>query len=72
MHATSAIRGVREWRETGSTGRSGKAATCGRGGLKPIATLSSVRIEEQVDITRVELAEMLRSQHGAVFAPSTI
>lgn len=29
-------------------------------------------VEEQVDITLVELAEMLRSQHGAVFAPSTI
>src|SRR3546814_5674998 len=29
-------------------------------------------IEEQVDITLVELAEMLRSEHGAVFAPSTI
>src|SRR3546814_1069204 len=29
-------------------------------------------IEEEVDITLVELAEMLRSEHGAVFAPSTI
>lgn len=29
-------------------------------------------VEEQVDITLVELAEMLRSKHGAVFAPSTI
>ena len=29
-------------------------------------------VEEQVDITLVELAEMLRSQHGGVFAPSTI
>lgn len=29
-------------------------------------------IEEQVDITLFELAEMLGSGHGAVFAPSTI
>lgn len=29
-------------------------------------------IEEQVDIMLVELAEMLRPEHGAVFAPSTI
>jgi len=29
-------------------------------------------IEEQVDITPVELAEMLRSEHGALFAPGTI
>lgn len=26
-------------------------------------------VAEQVDITLVELAEMLRSQHGAVFGP---
>jgi transposase len=29
-------------------------------------------IEQQVDITLVELVEMLRSEHEAVFAPSTI
>jgi transposase len=29
-------------------------------------------IEVQVDITLVELAKLLRSEHGAVFAPSTI
>lgn len=29
-------------------------------------------IEEQVDIMLVELAEMLRSEHGAVFTPSNI
>jgi hypothetical protein len=29
-------------------------------------------IEAQVDITLVELADLLRSEHGAAFAPSTI
>ena len=29
-------------------------------------------IGAQVDITLVELAEMLRREHGAVFAPSTV
>src|SRR6516225_7964024 len=29
-------------------------------------------IEAEVDITLVELAELLRSQHGASFAPSTV
>src|SRR3546814_7503778 len=33
---------------------------------------SDVCSSDLVDITLVELAEMLRSEHGAVFAPSTI
>lgn len=29
-------------------------------------------VEKQVDITLVELAELLRTEHGAPFAPSTV
>jgi len=68
----SAIRWVGAWRSTG--------ATCARpqGGdqrshrIEAFRDVILARIGAQVDITLVELAEWLRSEHGAAFAPSTI
>jgi transposase len=68
----SAIRWVREWRETGA------ACAKRQGGDKRSQRIEAYRgvilaaIEQQVDITLIELAELLRDQHGAVFATSTI
>lgn len=70
--AASAIRWVREWRDSG--------ATCAKrqGGDRRSQRIEAYRatileaVEEQVDITLIELAERLRMQHDAVFAPSTI
>ena len=70
--AASAIRWVREWRE--------KGMTCARpqGGDRRSHRIEAYRdailaaIEEQTDITLVEMAEMLRAGHGASFAASTI
>lgn len=39
----SAVRWAREWRGPDRHGRRDKTATCGRSGLKPIATLFSAR-----------------------------
>jgi transposase len=70
--AASAVRWVREWRENGAT--RAKA----QGGDKRSRRIEVYRdfilgaIEAQVDITLVELTELLRSEHDAVFAPSTI
>jgi len=70
--SASAIRWAREWRDSG--------VTCARpqGGDRRSRRIEAYRgaileaIEEQVDITLVELAERLRMKHDAVFAPSTI
>jgi len=68
----TAIRWVREWRDTG--------ALCARpqGGDRRSQRIESYRkvllaaIERQADITLVEMADMLRAKYGASFAASTI
>ncbi|ESX29605.1 transposase [Mesorhizobium sp. LSHC440B00] len=70
--AASAVRWVREWRESGAT----RAKP--QGGDKRSQRIEAYRdtilavIEGQADITLVELAEFLRAEHAVVFAPSTI
>jgi transposase len=69
---SSAVRFVKEWRENGAT----KAKRLG-------GDQRSQRIEEhheaimnaieaKPDMTLVEIAELLESEHGALFAPSSI
>nr|WP_256869026.1 helix-turn-helix domain-containing protein [Sphingobium lactosutens] len=70
--AASAVRWVREWRETGSTRAKPQGGDMRSRRIEAYRDVILGAIEEQVDITLVELAEMLRSEHGAVFAPSTI
>lgn len=72
VSAASAIRWVRAWRETGR-----RAAKC-QGGDRRSERIEAYRsvilaaIKEKVDITLSEIAEMLRREHGASFAPSTV
>lgn len=70
--AASAVRWVREWRETGSTRAKPQGGGMRSRRIEGYRDVILGAIGEQVDITLVELAEMLRSEHGAVFAPSTI
>ena len=70
--AASAVRWVREWRETGSTRSKPQGGDMRSRRIEAHRDVILGAIEKQVDITLVELAEMLRSEHGAVFAPSTI
>jgi transposase len=70
--AASAIRWVREWRETGSTRAKPQGGDMRSRRIEAYREVILGAIEEQVDITLVELAEMLRSKHEVVFAPSTI
>lgn len=64
-----AARWVRDWRESGT------ARAKPQGGDKRSQRIEADRdviltaIESQVDITLVELAEILRTEHGALFAP---
>jgi transposase len=68
----SAVRWVREWRESGTT----RAKPLG--GDKRSQRIEAYRdvilnaVDAQVDITLVELTELLRAKHDVVFAPSTI
>lgn len=70
--AASAVRWVRDWRETGSTRAKAQGGDMRSRRIEAHRDVILRAVEEQVDITLVELAEMLRSKHGAVFAPSTI
>jgi transposase len=68
----TAIRWLRDWRVHG------RAAALPRGGdlrshrIEAFAPVILGAIEAEVDITLVELAELLEREHGARFAPSTI
>jgi transposase len=70
--AASAVRWVRAWRTTGT------ARAKPQGGDKRSRRIEAYRavilaaIDAKVDITLVELADLLRQQHGASFAPSTV
>jgi transposase len=72
VSAASAIRWVRAWRETG------RRAARRQGGDRRSERIEAYRsvilaaIEEKVDITLSEIAEMLLREHGASFAPSTV
>ncbi|GFE77949.1 hypothetical protein NTCA1_55980 [Novosphingobium sp. TCA1] len=68
----SAIRWVREWREIGSTRAKRQGGDMRSRRIEAHREVILGAIAEQADITLIELAEMLRSEHGAAFAPSTI
>jgi transposase len=70
--AASAVRWVRDWRETGSTRAKPQGGDMRSQRIAAYRDVILGAIEQQVDITLVELVEMLRSEHEAVFAPSTI
>lgn len=69
---SSAVRWVRAWRAEG------RATALPQGGdlrshrIEAYGCVISAAIEAEVDITLVELADLLRNQHGASFAPSTV
>ena len=69
---STAVRWVRAWRAEG------RATALPQGGdlrshrIEAYGGMILAAIEAEVDITLVELADLLRSQHGASFAPSTV
>jgi transposase len=70
--AASAIRWVREWRATGATRAKPKGGDLRSHRIEAYRDIILAAIEAQVDITLVELSDMLRERHGAAFAPSTV
>jgi transposase len=69
---SSAVRWVRAWRAEG------RATALPQGGdlrshrIEAYGGVILAAIEAEVDSTLVELADLLRNQHGASFAPSTV
>jgi transposase len=68
----SAVRWVRQWRATGALGAKRQGGDKRSARIEAYREIILAAIEERVDITLVELAQMLREQHDAIFAPSTI
>jgi transposase len=72
VSAASAVRWVREWRTTGARRAKPQGGDQRSHRIEAYRDILLTAIEAKVDITLVELAEMLRDKHGAVFAASTI
>jgi transposase len=68
----TAIRWVREFRTTGLMVAKPKGGDLRSHRIEAFREVILDAIEAQVDITLVELSEMLRREHGASFAPSTV
>ena len=68
----SAVRWVHEWRKTGALCAKPKGGDQRSHRIEAYRPVILAAIDAQVDITLVELAELLRRDHRVSFAPSTI
>jgi len=68
----SAIRWVREWRDTGSICVKPQGGDRRSRRIEAYREVILAAVEQQVDITLVEITDMLRADHGASFSASTI
>jgi transposase len=69
---SSAVRFVREWRESGSMRAKPQGGDQRSHRIEAHRDLILSAIEAKPDLTLEEIAEMLRSAVGASFAPSTV
>jgi transposase len=70
--AASAVRWVKAWRTTGTVCAKSQGGDKRSHRIEAYGDVILAAIEAQVDITLVELADLLRREHGASFAPSTV
>jgi transposase len=68
----SAIRWVHAWRTTGATRAKPQGGDQRSRHIEAYRDIILARVGAQPDVTLVELAEVLRVEHGASFAPSTV
>jgi transposase len=69
---SSAIRWVRAWQTRGATRAKPQGGDQRSARIEAYRDVILARIDAQPDVTLVELAEWLCTEHGARFAPSTI
>lgn len=72
ISAASAVRFVREWRESGATKAKRQGGDQRSQRIEEYHDAIMSAIEAKPDMTLVEIAEMLGSEFGASFAPSSI
>jgi transposase len=72
ISVASAVRFVKEWRESGATKAKGKGGDQRSRRIEEHHETIMKVIEAKPDLTLVEIAEMLKSERGASFAPSSI
>lgn len=70
--AASAVRWVKQWRTSGVTRAKPQGGDKRSHRIEAYGAVILAAIEARVDITLVELADMLRRERGASFAPSTV
>ena len=68
----TAVRWVQTWRTKGLPTPRPKSGGLGSQWIEGYRDVILAAIEAQVDVTLVELSELLRERHDASFAPSTI
>jgi transposase len=70
--AASAVRWVQAWRATGVTRARPQGGDKRSHRIEAYRDVILAAVDAQVDITLVELADLLRREHGVAFAPSTV
>ena len=68
----TAVRWLRAWREAGATAAKPRGGDRHSARIEACGAVILAAVDRQVDITLVELAELLEREHGERFAPSTI
>jgi transposase len=68
----TAVRWLRAWHEVGATAGKPRGGDRHSGRIEAFGAVILATVDQQVDITLVELAELLEREHGERFAPSTI
>lgn len=68
----TAVRWLRAWREAGVTAARPRGGDRHSARIEGFGAVILQAVDRQVDITLVELAELLEREHGERFAPSTL
>lgn len=72
VSASSAVRWMQAWRAAGAARARRQGGDRRSQRIEAFADIILAAVARKVDITLVELAEMLRVEHGQRFAPSTL
>ena len=68
----TAVRWLRAWHEAGATAAKPRGGDRHSARIEAFSSVILAAVDRQVDVTLVELAALLKREHGERFAPSTI
>lgn len=72
VSVASAIRWLRQWHATGAVCAKPRGGDLRSHRIEAYRDIILAAVDAKVDITLVELSQLLRDRHGAAFAPSSI